>query len=464
MKTCNVWSAHTATPRPFAHCFAMLLLAVACVPSGNLRAETRAQEAASLATMDWAAFVRDHLAAPDAPEFATEMDKAKYVFDLVGNHLAALNVPPNTDLPGRMQALGGKGDAIIGNCGYCSKVLFHAFLGAGFEDSRVFQIAGYKEGVLTKLPERVGAAVDPNLSHAGVGIVVNGQVWMFDLWAHGRDTSSFANAQRSAWRAILFQDWVSSLREYVTFTWDNGTLRSQSRTGKADNAVEAQKQIVRDARSGRTFVNRTLADKDRLAARDHEITNSVAYFRKMSQRPMVDHWQLQEIRPGSSEEGYPPEFSKYWSGAHGSIDCHTDPIQWDDSAGVSRHTTVQYAYRWSIKPLAYLRPGEKLYVNGWIRMKFTGSTAPKESLAPSAKGHASFNGHSLFEPVGGETVVQKLWLDEYGSAEAKEFAFVPTGEKDQTMQLLVTLGGEPAGMGMVVYTWKWVIHGPMTPR
>lgn len=169
----------------------------------------------------------------------TDVVKAKYIMNKVGNQLNKKSVIPNTSYVDRV-VLGGES----GSCGDVSNKLTYALNGAGIKNSYLF---GEKSmSTWSKAWRNISDPLDVNPDHGGVVIYEDGKAYVFDLWIQGAINKTFYNTAGGDWNGMDIKEWESKLKSagYVTFS----TLSQDNAYGgtKYGSTIEAIKNFVKN--------------------------------------------------------------------------------------------------------------------------------------------------------------------------------------------------------------------------
>lgn len=193
--------------------------------------------------------------APDVIKNSSDLIKSKYVTASVGVLLAKLGVKPNIDLSGRIT----QGEE--GKCDDISIKLGSTLEGAGIEnvylraDKYSFKtpnsvLFDYDKTITDDEQEVINEEtrmvlppnpLDVNVNHGAVAVCVDGEIYIFDLWAHGRgNNGSFLGIGDSPWNGMTLSEWEKKMKAegYVLFTGDS--------VHKYKSTVEAMKYFVKN--------------------------------------------------------------------------------------------------------------------------------------------------------------------------------------------------------------------------
>ena len=169
----------------------------------------------------------------------TEIEKARFIFGIVGDKAAAVGMIPNYSQDTReyMKVKLGEEFQDRGSCGDMNEILKAAFRGAGFQNSKSF-ICDKKKWW------NMNARWDPNADHGAQGVPDDkGNYLMFDLWEHGRATGSFKGGAGSRWKGIELKIWANELAKdgYKDFKTKGVTGYHVEIATPGDIAEKAQK-------------------------------------------------------------------------------------------------------------------------------------------------------------------------------------------------------------------------------
>jgi hypothetical protein len=145
----------------------------------------------------------------------TELDKVKYITSEVGKRLNDLGIKANMNRIDR----GFFGKNEVGTCGDVSQKLCMAFEGAGIK-SNTCLVLEKKQGLLSTILD----PLDVNYIHGTPVVVVDGKVYVCDLWVHaGSNNKSFNNAQASEWNCMPLGEYIDRVKRanYRTFSTDS---------------------------------------------------------------------------------------------------------------------------------------------------------------------------------------------------------------------------------------------------
>ncbi|MDF1839444.1 MAG: hypothetical protein P1V35_16370, partial [Planctomycetota bacterium] len=164
---------------------------------------------------DWETFGRESGLKPGEDEAAAHL-----VAQAVARKFAALGILPNFDEAGREYAREtfGIGNSSIGACGFVSRALRSAFIGAGVDESLLEVVTGRKPLRPNGLPDLSDFY---NLDHAAlIHFGEDGPV-IYDLWLHGVSQGQYGGFERSDWCGASIDDWLNEARRlgYAHFTF-----------------------------------------------------------------------------------------------------------------------------------------------------------------------------------------------------------------------------------------------------
>lgn len=151
--------------------------------------------------------------APATVQKGDDLTKAQFAFDQLCLHYARKKVTVNSSLAGRAKK--GTQDT----CDDLSERLRHIYYGMGISAGKITDVLADKNSY-NKL--------DVNRNHIAIGVVVNGQVFMFDPWEHAVNNTkapkTFQFPKSSKWRAMKLDDWEKEMisQGYVRFSIDEG--------------------------------------------------------------------------------------------------------------------------------------------------------------------------------------------------------------------------------------------------
>ena len=169
----------------------------------------------------------------------TDLDKAKYIMNKVGNELNKKGVIPNSSYVDRVM-LGGES----GTCGDVSNKLSYALKGAGIKSTYLFGEKSMSTG--SKIYRAVTDPLDVNPDHGGVLIYSDGKAYMFDLWVRGVLNKTFYDAGNDEWNGLTAKEWENRMKNagYVNFS----TLSQDNAYGekKYGNTIDAVKSFIKE--------------------------------------------------------------------------------------------------------------------------------------------------------------------------------------------------------------------------
>ena len=169
----------------------------------------------------WSAFGEAAiLGAPAEIRQGTELQKARYLTYCFAQELAAKNVEPNNTFGGRFAALFKYG-AKRSDRGACMDIedsMIEVLRGAGFRHTAPVGVVGFKGGLADY------NLTDVNRTHVGLGVVCDGQIYVFDPWQYGLAHKAFAGmSQQDPWNGMTLDAWLAAMRTqgYTTFKVDS---------------------------------------------------------------------------------------------------------------------------------------------------------------------------------------------------------------------------------------------------
>ena len=189
------------------------------------------------------------LGAPDQIRQGTELEKARYLTSCFAQELASRGVEPNTSFGGRFSALFSYGVKRAGR-GACMDIedsMIEVLRGAGFRHTAPLGVVGFKGGLADY------DVTDVNRTHVGLGVVCDGQIFVFDPWQYGLAHKTFAGmGQSDPWNGMTLDTWVATMRTqgYAVFKTDTEpqeVLDATQRTAWLDADKRRKEQDLRMA-------------------------------------------------------------------------------------------------------------------------------------------------------------------------------------------------------------------------
>lgn len=181
------------------------------------------------------------------------LSKAKYITAHVGQQLHRMHIYRNDRIPDRVGSLQKYWTKDVGSCGYVSEKLDMALRGAGIQSDFVI---GQRS--LLEMGKHVDVA---NRNHGAVAVVIEGKVYMFDLWKGATSARSplssdfsgegevelshgiFDDAGNGPWNGMPADVWEKNMKDdgYETFQRNyEGSYRSLSEAFSTE--IEAWKR------------------------------------------------------------------------------------------------------------------------------------------------------------------------------------------------------------------------------
>lgn len=153
---------------------------------------------------------------PENVKNGTDVDRAHYITAQIARKLIELGVPVNATRIDR--GLGGGNT--LGTCADVSNKLSAALTGAGLASNTVL-ISRKDMAWYNRIGRALSDPFDVNQAHAGVVMVLDGKVYVSDLWIHGVSKGkSFAGMSDSEWNCMDINEYQKRLKaaHYATFS------------------------------------------------------------------------------------------------------------------------------------------------------------------------------------------------------------------------------------------------------
>ncbi len=369
----------------------------------------------------WENLTRDALADPSTPRFSSEFQRARWVMGVVERELLRQGIRPNTSVAGRAISGVTTGDLTTGTCGHIAILMRAAFKGAGFASHQVFTVIGQAEGVGAYNPLWV------NTNHAAVGLVLGGQLVMFDPWEHANATGGWSGMQASRWNGMGFPKWAVAIDDYEKFVWESAEGLSNW-TGKSPYSVQeeilARSRVLAAAAWPVRAATPVPAPAGPAPAGGH--------WKRVSGPTFVKEWNQQPIA------GYFQDFQA--SGVAGAIRMK---YHCGDSQHPLEDRSKNYAaLTWTTsEDLEYLVPGRKLVLEGRLTHDHDGSASAAAAAHTPEGVHVAYLAREVFAtkastPLRGEMVI-------------------PDGGPQRSGLKLEFYCSNSGGVGRVRYFYEW---------